>query len=79
MYTAMLQNYARKYTIPIDELGCDFEVVLSNEKLSKRPEDGVLVNGIFIEGARLDLGWGLLAESHPKVLFSSLPVVRLNC
>ncbi|ORZ39363.1 dynein heavy chain and region D6 of dynein motor-domain-containing protein [Catenaria anguillulae PL171] len=76
--TATLQNYARKYQVAIDELAVDFELVLDPTKCQQRPDDGVYVNGVFIEGARVDPETGVLAESLPKVLFSSVPIIWLR-
>lgn len=75
--TGILQNYARKYKIPIDELGFEF-TILSNENdydFTKKPEDGCYIYGFYIEGARWNSELNLLDESHPKVLLPSMPHV----
>uniref|UniRef100_A0A7S3D332 Dynein heavy chain C-terminal domain-containing protein n=2 Tax=Palpitomonas bilix TaxID=652834 RepID=A0A7S3D332_9EUKA len=71
--TGALQNFARKYTIPIDQLGFEFHVI-DGEQPTSAPEDGVYVNGLFIEGARWNAETHLLDESEPKILFTPMPV-----
>jgi dynein heavy chain len=56
--TGILQNYARKTKIAIDELKYDFTIMTSLEEfnMSERPQDGCYIYGFYIEGARWDSG-----------------------
>merc|ERR1711998_250976 len=74
--TGALQNYARKYTIPIDTVSFDFEFLAGTPH--SKPDDGVYTHGLFVEGARMDTTELQLAESKPKVLFSPMCVVLLK-
>jgi dynein heavy chain len=48
------------------------------EEISKKPEDGVYIRGLYLEGARWDNLTQSLADSRPKQLYTSLPTIHLS-
>lgn len=78
--TGTLQNFARKYKIPIDKAEYDYRVLTATEQeiaKVKKPEDGAVVKGLFIEGARWDPIEHNLGESLPRELFVLMPYIHL--
>lgn len=73
--TGAAQNFARRYTIPIDAIVFDFKM-MKLDSYKKGPEDGVYTTGLFLEGARWDKETVELGECFPKVLFSPAPVMH---
>ncbi|EGR31445.1 hypothetical protein IMG5_109350, partial [Ichthyophthirius multifiliis] len=73
--TGVLQNFARKYTIPIDEVQFDF--VMQKESVAEKPQDGACVYGLFVEGAKWNYDTMLMDESDPKILFVECPSILL--
>ena len=71
----MSQNYARKYSIPVDTLAFDHNM-MDEDKYDSPPDEGVYVYGPFCEACRWDKQTKLLDESEPKVLFSPMPVMH---
>ncbi|KAK9527005.1 hypothetical protein VZT92_015671 [Zoarces viviparus] len=76
--TGVAQNFARKYTIPIDYVGFEFEVTKEETHMDEKPEDGAYVKGLFMEGARWDRQNMVIGEALPKILFDSLPIIKLK-
>ena len=70
-----MQNFARKYTIPIDTIEFDFEFLADVPIVP--PDDGAYTHGLFLEGARMNEKV-LLDEALPKVLFSPMVVIMLK-
>ncbi|XP_041823134.1 dynein heavy chain 3, axonemal [Melanotaenia boesemani] len=76
--TGVSQNFARKYSIPIDYIGFEFEVTKEETHMNEKAEDGAYVTGLFMEGARWDRQNMVIGESFPKILFDFLPIIKLK-
>ncbi len=71
MHAYIIQNYARKLQIGIDTISLDFRnQKLEHHQITDKPEDGVIVWGLYLEGARWDIETNSLIESRPKELFT---------
>ncbi|KAH9490588.1 Dynein heavy chain 7, axonemal [Bulinus truncatus] len=75
--TGVMQNYARKYTIPIDKLAFDFEIV-PYDRMKKAPPDGAYIYGLFLDGARWSKDGGHLEEQKLRILNEPLPIIWLK-
>nr|CAH7724837.1 unnamed protein product [Callosobruchus chinensis] len=75
--TGLKQNFARKYTIPIDRLTFDFEI-MKKDRMQEAPTDGAYLYGLFTDGARWDRKKGRLAELLPKVLYDVMPIIWIK-
>ena len=77
--TGVLQNFARKFSIPIDTITLDIEIISkSKDSIRSNPEDGAYIHGIFIEACKWDMTRKIITESDPKFLFTPLPVIHLK-
>ena len=74
--TGAKQNFARRYTIPIDAVEFD-QLMLPKDQAgyTKKPKDGVYTYGLFLEGARWNKKSEVLDERMPKVLFTPAPLM----
>ena len=78
--TGSMQNYARSKQFPIDTIAFDFIMLdtFSAESITTKPQDGVYIRGLFLEGARWDPEIRSLNDSRPKQLFSPAPIMHLS-
>ncbi len=79
--TGALQNFARKYSIPIDTAEFDFAVLTPKQcedAFTAKPDDGVYIHGLFLDGARWNKESHVLGESNPRELFVPMPNIHLN-
>ncbi|RVE41396.1 hypothetical protein evm_013957 [Chilo suppressalis] len=74
--TGALQNYARKHVIAIDTIAYAFEALAVAP--AKRAEDGCCVRGLYLEGARWNMGDMTLEESRPKELHTEMAIIYMK-
>jgi dynein heavy chain len=72
--TGALQTHARKYQIPIDTLNFSFAVLTidNDDQVEERPENGIYISGLFLDGARWNRVNHWLAEALPGLYWSQI-------
>jgi len=75
--TGILQNFSRKHQLPIDTVSFSFVMRDEAPEELEKPEDGVYVFGLFLEGAKWDEEIKSLVDPKPKELFSPMPTIHL--
>ena len=80
LLTGVLQTHARKYSIPIDTLSFAFRVTqwLDPGQVTEVPQDGLLMDGLWIDGARWNMEHQVLDNAKPGVMYSQLPVTEFR-
>ena len=70
--TGVLQTFARKHSRPIDLLHFEFQVLASlhAQSISKGPNDGVYIYGLFIENAKWNYQYQCLEEPAAGEMYS---------
>jgi hypothetical protein len=78
--TGTLQNHSRKYEIPIDTLSFSFKMLdyMSAKEVDASPEDGIIIMGLFMDGARWDREIKAINDSFPGELFSVRVILLLR-
>jgi dynein heavy chain, axonemal len=79
--TGVLQNHARKSNIPIDTLNFNYKVrdIQEGDPKINSPEyqdDGVLIHGLYMEGARWDGEKRLIQDSYAMNMYSIMPLIQ---
>ena len=75
--TGTLQNFARRNTVPIDQVRFNFST-LSKKEYKMAPKNGVYIRGLFLQAGGWDWEQELLVESQPKELFCEAPLIWLK-
>lgn len=60
VFSGVSQNYARRYTIPIDQLGFEFEVMKVEKDVEGKPEDGAFVWVSFVVCCQIIMGFQII-------------------
>lgn len=77
--TASLQTYARKHKVSIDTLSFAFDVLSQPiESIIEPPTEGIIIYGLYLEGARFDPDTSVVYDSYPGKIYDLLPVIHFK-
>ncbi len=76
--TGVLQTHARKYNEPIDKFSFIFKASDMYEDSPTIPEveDGVLISGLYLEGAHWDIKRKSVVDSISNEMFFKMPIIH---
>ena len=78
--TALLQKFSRKpNSSPIDLL--EFEYIIDSRQpneIYEGPRDGAYITGMFLEGAKWEIGEDHLLEPDPMALYCPMPIIQFK-
>merc|ERR1712151_527281 len=77
--TAMMQVTSRKNAYSLDSMRVQMDItsMVNASTVECQPDNGTYVHGLFMEGARWDLEEDCIAESKPKELYPTMPVMHI--
>ncbi|KAJ9459816.1 Dynein beta chain [Diplonema papillatum] len=77
--TAIMQDTAIKNSFDLDQMALVADVLKKMpDAIEYAAKDGCHVFGLFLEGARWDVGQGCIEESHMKELYPKMPVTTVR-
>lgn len=78
--TGCLQTHARQFKIAIDELDFSFSVLEEEEpdQVEERPAEGVLIYGLYMDGARYNRDGKCIDDQHPDELYDKMPLIHFK-
>nr|XP_055054184.1 LOW QUALITY PROTEIN: dynein axonemal heavy chain 2 [Misgurnus anguillicaudatus] len=77
--TAVLQSSARQHNVSVDTLSWEFTVTtVDDNNLLIPPKDGVLIQGLYLEGAGWDKKASCLVEAEPMQLVCPMPTIHFK-
>ena len=77
--TAIMQVSAQAANLELDRLSivCEVSKKMDASDVTVPSRDGAFIHGLHLEGARWNMGNGVLESAQPREMFSQLPVI--NC
>ena len=78
--TSMKQEVTRNHSKEnwaLDDVTYSVDVTSyrSAERVNSSPREGVYVDGLFMEGARWDVGAQIIDKSQPKEMYVQMPII----
>lgn len=78
--TAVMQVTARKNEWPLDRVAvsCDVTKRMHPDEIDAHTRDGAYIHGLYLDGARWDVGTAAIADARMKELYPKMPVILVK-